>query len=82
MSAEDILERLEAVETEVKVLRTAFPTGDVDGHRRYHELMIEEIEEKRRLRRAVVEKSISGLVWAGMVGIGVALWHYLKQAIR
>lgn len=82
MSAEDLVPRLEAVEEDVAALKRAFPSGDVEGHRRYHELMIEQIEERRRLRRAISEKTISGLIWAGMVGMGVAVLHYLKDFFR
>lgn len=60
----------------------AFPGGDHIGHCRYHTLMIEEIEERRRLRRAVQEKTISGLVWAGVLAVGVAVWQWIKANIR
>lgn len=59
----------------------AFPGGDHMGHCRYHELMIEGIEEKRKLRQAVQEKTISGLVWAAMVGLAYAIWQYLKSSL-
>lgn len=75
-------ERIESLERRMdvveKTLTEAFPQGDHVGHRRYHELMIEQIEERRRLRRAVLEKSIAGLVWAAIVALGVAVWAYLK----
>lgn len=61
----------------------AFPGGDHVGHCRYHTLMIEDIDAKKRLRQAIVEKTISGLVWAAIVGIAVVLWYggiaYLKS---
>ena len=60
----------------------AFPGGDHVGHCRYHTLMIEDLEETRRLRRAVQEKTISGLLWAAMVGVGLAIWAYLKTAFK
>lgn len=59
----------------------AFPGGDHRGHCRYHTIMIEQLEERRRLRRAVLEKSISGLVWAGMVFVGLAAWAYIKSQV-
>jgi len=60
----------------------AFPGGDHVGHCRYHELMIEDLAEKRRLREAVQQKTISGLVWAGVVGLAYAVWQYLKTTFR
>ncbi len=60
----------------------AFPGGDHVGHCRYHTLMIEHIEERRKLRMAVQEKTIAGLVWAGIVGLGLAVWAYVKEHLR
>lgn len=60
----------------------AFPGGDHVGHCRYHALMIEEIDAKKRLRQAVIEKSIAGLVWSTMIFIGIAAWSYVKSLVR
>lgn len=63
-------------------LLTAFPSGDTDGHARYHEAVIERTAELRRLRVAIQEKTISGLVWSAIMAIGVALWHEFASIIR
>lgn len=60
----------------------AFPNGDHVGHCRYHELMIQEIEDRRRLIGAVREKTISGLVWAGLVVLALALWSWVKKQVH
>lgn len=60
----------------------AFPGGDHVGHCRYHQLMIEDIDAKKKLRQAVMEKSVAGLVWAGIVGLSLAVWQYIKESIR
>lgn len=73
-----VLGRMDALEREMKDLKEAFPAGDVDGHRRYHELMIERNAELRRLRVAVQEKTISGLVWAFIVFSAFAAWHFVR----
>ncbi len=70
--------RHEATEAELSNIKRAFPNGDYDGHRRYHETMIEMLAEKRRLRMAVQEKTISGLVWSGIVIVMVAVYKYAK----
>jgi len=54
-----------------------------------HELSEEELQwvrlaisaeaRKIRFRDAVIEKSITGLVWAGIVGIGYILLDFLKN---
>lgn len=61
----------------------AFPGGDHVGHCRYHDLMIEDINARKRLRQAIVEKTVSGLVWGLIVGTVGLLWYgavaYLKS---
>lgn len=59
----------------------AFPGGDHVGHCRYHQLMIEDIDAKKRLRQAVLEKSIAGLVWGSLVFLGLAAWAYVKSML-
>lgn len=54
----------------------AFPGGDAEGHRRYHQVQIEMLDERRRLRVAIQEKTISGLLWAALVAAGTAVYHY------
>lgn len=60
----------------------AFPGGDHVGHCRYHTLMIEDIADRKRLIAAIKEKTISGLVWAAVVGGGMALWFWFKAQVR
>jgi len=60
----------------------AFPGGDHVGHCRYHDLMIEGIDAKKRLREAIVQKTIAGLVWGAMIGLGLAVWQYLKSLLK
>ncbi|HEX5130243.1 MAG TPA: hypothetical protein VFV90_10880 [Usitatibacter sp.] len=60
----------------------AFPGGDHVGHCRYHELMIEDIAARKRLRQAVVEKTIGGLVWAMIVGFAIMSWDWLVAAVK
>lgn len=55
-------------------LYRAFPGGDIDGHRLWHKTQLEILEEKRRIRQAIIEKSISGLVWSAFVAGGALVW--------
>jgi len=65
---------------ELGALRNAFPGGDIDGHRRAHETMIELLEERRKLRVAIQEKTISGLIWAAIVAGATAVYqHYFQR---
>jgi hypothetical protein len=60
----------------------AFPGGDHVGHCRYHQLMIEGIDAKKRLREAIMQKTIAGLVWGAMIGLGLAVWQYVKSLLK
>lgn len=73
--------RLESLEREneqmTKRISRAFPGGDEEGHRVYHEGIKERNVELRRLRMAIQEKTISGLIWSFMVWACFQLWHAL-----
>lgn len=83
MTARDeaTIEDLDAVNRRVDDLERrfveSFPGGDHVGHCRYHALMIEDLAERKKLRQAVMEKTVAGLVWAIMLGLGLACWKYI-----
>lgn len=58
-----------------EAVMAAFPGNDAEGHRRFHETQILMLEERRQLRKAIQEKTISGLIWAGLVGSASAVYH-------
>lgn len=60
-----------------KLLSSAFPGGDPDEHRRYHDEVIAWIQERRKLFASIREKTITGLLWAGLLWIGSAVWKAL-----
>ena len=62
-------------------LKAAVPSGDIDSHRRYHELIIEHTAQRVRLRHAVIEKTLTGLVYMGLLALGAAVWQYFISAI-
>lgn len=67
-----------AIEEHVKM---AFAGSDPEGHRRAHEVMIEMLEERRKLVAAVKEKTISGLFWALAIWMGIAIPNQIRHAI-
>lgn len=79
-------ERLDSAEyrlTEIeRQFKEAFPNGDYTGHCRYHEVQIEILLSRRRLISAVMEKSLSGLVWGGMLVLGAAIWQYIREHLK
>lgn len=59
----------------------AFPGADYLGHCRYHDLMIEQIDARKKLTRAIAERTIGGLVWGMFIGLAIAVWQYVKSMI-
>lgn len=60
---------------------TAFPNGDIDGHREYHRIMIERNRELRHISSVIREKTVVGLVWMIIIGIGISIWHELINLV-
>ena len=73
--------RVERLEDSVKSLFAAFPQGDTVGHCRAHQSLIEDVEARKRLRQAIAEKTLFGLIWAGLVGLAAAIWHELLRLV-
>lgn len=74
-------DRCRDAEIAIQGLYKGFPGGDAEGHRRAHEMMMADVESRKRLTEAIREKTLSGLVWACIVGIGAAVWHELITMI-
>ncbi len=58
-------------------MKTGFPNGDLDGHRRAHEGEISDAKEWHDLWKTVRERTISGGVYAGLTLLVVAVWKYV-----
>jgi len=74
-------DRVEVLEDKVEKLESAFPNGDVSGHCRYHQAVIEELQSRMKLRQAVIEQLVKGSVWAGLVFLATAILTYSKEHI-
>lgn len=72
-----LTETVDKLYNDVMNLQKAFPGDDAMSHRRYHELLIEEIDAKKKLRQAIMEKTISGLIWSAIVGLSILMWRGL-----
>ncbi len=57
-------------------VKTAFPDGDFDGHRRYHELLIAREEQRQQIRREVITHLLKGSTWAMLLGL---FWMVIKH---
>lgn len=74
---DDLVTKIEQMASDIHEIKgsladysKAFAGNDLDGHRRYHEAVIERTAELRRLRVAIQEKTISGLVWVVILWLG------------
>jgi len=56
----------------------AFPEGDFEGHRRYHEEMIQQMEDRRKLRQEIIYHLAKSSTWAALVGLAVVLYNRFK----
>lgn len=60
------------------LLTSAFPGGDPEEHRRYHNEVMDWMRERRDLWRAIKEKTLTALLWSALVGLGAAVWQTVK----
>ena len=52
-----------------------------DEHQ-YIRLAMAREEKRSKLYDAIIEKSLASLVWSCLVGLGFAIWTYLKDHIK
>jgi hypothetical protein len=67
-------DRMRDTEMAIQKLYSAFPSGDVDGHRRYHEAVIQSVIARNKLYTHLLEKGLGGILWAAIVGLSMMLW--------
>lgn len=84
---EELDRKLEAVPTDIAkalavLMKDAFPDGDPDGHRRYHEASIKEAEAKAEFwSKMRVSVSTWGLI--GVLGmLGMMAWNGFIQRLH
>lgn len=61
---------------------TAFPGGDCEGHRRYHEGVIEWQELRNKLVREALIKVAQGGALAGAGWVALAIWQAFKITVK
>ena len=64
------------------LIKSAFPDGDPDGHRRAHEAEIESANGWGKLKADLLSKIMTGGVWAGVVWLGVIVTEAMKQEVK
>ena len=65
-----------------KQILEAFPADDIEGHRRYHESVIEWRELRNKMVREAMIKCSSAGALAGMGWLLYALWQMFKMEVH
>lgn len=73
--------KVDEVIRRVDDLHKAFPGGDWEGHRRYHERLISKMEAREQFYRDLRAELAKKGMWAVIVLLGLALWQYLKTKV-
>jgi hypothetical protein len=73
--------KLAQQETVTARLLSGFPADDVDGHRRYHESVIEWRELRNKLVREALTKMVGAGVLAGTGWLVLAIWQAFKITV-
>lgn len=89
MMSPDHLALLTAIREELAIntrkteqLLQAFPAGDTDGHRRYHESVIEWRELRNKMVREALIKAAGASVVGGLGWIVYALWKAFILTVK
>jgi hypothetical protein len=84
-----VLEELAALRTELAentrktdLILKGFPDGDPDGHRRYHEEVIQQMADRRKLRQELLTHLLKASSWPALFGVCYVLWKYFKTQIN
>lgn len=56
-----------------------FADSDPEGHRRYHEEVMQAMADRRKLRQEILTHLLKTSAWAALAGICFVLWKYLKS---
>lgn len=64
-----------------KLIKSGYPGGDLEGHRLAHEVFIREAERRAKFRDAVIEKTLTALVWFALSGVALAVWNEFKKKV-
>lgn len=62
--------------------QTAFPNGDAHGHRRAHDMLINDFRARQKMKEDTLAKIVTGVAWAIVVGVGYAIWLAIKAQVQ
>jgi hypothetical protein len=78
---EDVKQRDLNDRAAIDKIMAGFPAGDFEGHRRYHESVIEWRELRNKLVREALIKVAQGGALAGAGWIALAIWKAFKITV-
>lgn len=82
ITSHDVTDRkVDEVIRRVDDLHKAFPGGDWDGHRRYHETMIEKAKARGMFYQELTTHLVKGGAWALIVFLAWASWQAIKTKV-
>jgi hypothetical protein len=82
ITAQSVTERkVDEVIRRVDDLHKAFPGGDWEGHRRYHEELIRKMEARSEFYEDLRSELARKGIWAVLGLVGLAMWQYLKTKV-
>lgn len=82
VAVEALKVRDEQAEAVIKNLLSGFPAGDFDGHRRYHEAVIEWRELRNKLVREALIKITQASALAAFCWLALAIWQAFKITVK
>ncbi len=66
----------------INAIVNAFPERDFDEHFDYHEQKRQAAKSWGEIWLEVKKKVVSGVAWAFVLGIALAVWEFLKMELR
>jgi hypothetical protein len=77
-----VVEKVTALEASNARLMSGFPANDIDGHRRYHESVIEWRELRNKLVREALIKAVQASAVGAFGWVAIALWQSIKLSVK
>jgi hypothetical protein len=77
-----LVERNTYMEGAIERLMHGFPQGDPEGHRRFHEVIIEREAFRNQLLKAALQKAVESGFLVGGGYVLYAIWIYFKEQVK
>jgi hypothetical protein len=78
---EQLTKTVSTLQAANEMLLSGFPANDVDGHRRYHESVIEWRELRNKLVREALAKVASAGALAAFGWLALAIWKSIRLSV-